>query len=92
VLRVETGLEEVHKRVRLAASKHSGAVEKLEVADKTWIAYRDAYIDAMYPADDKQAVYGSMFPIEVALLRAELALRQIAALKELLKHYSAPAP
>jgi hypothetical protein len=42
----------------------------------------------MYPAIDKQAEYGSVYPMEVDLLRAKLTLQQVEALKDLLRQFS----
>jgi hypothetical protein len=39
----------------------------------------------MYPARNKQVVYGTIYPMEVALLRAQLAqshIKDLLALKE----------
>jgi hypothetical protein len=44
-------------------------------------------MEAMYPAPDKQSEYGSIYPTEADLLRAELTMQQIKALKDLLKQY-----
>jgi hypothetical protein len=38
----------------------------------------------MFPAKDKQAEYGTMFPMEVDLLFAKLTLRHMTDLQELL--------
>ena len=72
-------------------SKTAGEPEtaaKIKVAERAWIAYRDAYMDAMYPAKDKQAEYGSIYPMEASLLRAKLTQRQTAALQEILRQYA----
>jgi hypothetical protein len=45
-------------------------------------------MDAMYSAKDKQAEYGSVYPMEADLLRAKLTERQRTALEELLQQYS----
>ena len=37
------------------------AVARIGNAERAWIAYRDAYIEATYPAKDKQTAYGSKF-------------------------------
>jgi hypothetical protein len=37
-------------------------------------------MEAMYPAEDKQAEYGSVYPMEADLLRAKLTQRQVTAL------------
>lgn len=59
------------------------ARRKIRVAERAWVAYRDAYVDAMYPKENKQANYGSIYPMEVALLRAKLTRIQIVALQDL---------
>jgi len=87
-LRVDTELNDIYRRLLSAAGNQSAAVEKIRAAERAWIAYRNAYIDAMYSAKDKQAAYGSKFPMEADLLRAKLSQQQIAALKDLLKQYT----
>jgi hypothetical protein len=46
-------------------------------------------MEAMYPASDKQAEYGSAYPMEADLLKAKLTRQHVAALEEMLKQYSA---
>jgi len=87
-LRADAELNDIYQNLLSVARKQSASVDKVRAAEKAWIGYRDAYIDAMYPATDKQAAYGSSYPMEVDLLRAKLTQQQIAALKELLKRYS----
>jgi uncharacterized protein YecT (DUF1311 family) len=86
-LRVEAELKDLQQKLTLAARKEPGAIDKIGAAARAWIAYRDAYLEAMYPAKDKQAAYGSIFPMEIGLLRGKLARQQIQALRELLKQY-----
>lgn len=85
--RVDTELNEVYRILLSQAASQDEAVAKIMAAERAWIAYRDAYIDAMYPAKNKQAEYGSIYPMEANLLRAKLTQRQVAALKELLEQY-----
>ena len=80
--------DELHKVYKLLLTKVSGdalATAKIRAAEKAWTAYRDAYIEAMYPAKDKQAEYGSIFPMEVDLLGAKLTRQQISALRDILR-------
>lgn len=86
-LRSDGELNDLYQRALAAAANHPAVVEKLRVAERAWIAYRDAYIEAMFPAKDKQAAYGSILPMQVDLLRAKLKRQQTEALKELLKQY-----
>jgi uncharacterized protein YecT (DUF1311 family) len=86
--RADAELNEVYRKVLAQAGKEEEAVVKSKTAERAWIAYRDAYMDAMYPAKNKQAEYGSIYPMEADLLRAKLTQRQVTALKELLQQYS----
>ena len=85
--RVEAQLHDVYQKLLAAAREDPGAVEAIMSMQKAWIDFRDAYMDAMYPAKDKQAAYGSIFPLEFNLLRAKLTQQQTEALKEILKNY-----
>ena len=90
--RADADLNGIYQKVLSAAGSQSAFIEKIKVAEKAWIVYRDAYVDAMYPAKDKQVAYGSLFPMEVDLLRSKLTQQQITALKELLKQYGESKP
>lgn len=86
--RVDADLNEVYHKLLSQAGNQEQAVAKIKTAERAWIAYRDAYMDAMYPAKNKQAEYGSIYPMEADLLRAKLTQRQVTAVKELLQQYS----
>jgi len=85
--RVDAKLNHVYAQLLAKAAGDANAVAKIKAAERAWIAYRDAYIDATYPAPDKQAEYGSIYPMDVALLQAKLTEQHIADLQELLKQY-----
>ena len=86
--RVDAALNQVYHKLLSQAASQPETVAKIKAAERAWIAYRDAYMDAMYPAKDKQAEYGSIYPMEADLLRAKLTQRQVTALKELLQQYN----
>ena len=86
--REDKALNSVYVEVLLKASGKPEFAEKVKAAERAWVAYRDAYIEATYPAKDKQTEYGSMYLLNVDLLRAKLTQRQRVALRELLKQYS----
>jgi uncharacterized protein YecT (DUF1311 family) len=86
--RVDAQLNDVYHKLLSQAASEQEAVAKIKAAERAWIAYRDAYMDAMYPAKDKQTEYGSIYPMDAELLRAKLTQQQIAALKELLQQYT----
>ena len=86
--RVEAELNQVYQKLLSRVASQPEATTKIKTAERAWIAYRDAYMDAMYPAKNKQGEYGSIYPMEADLLRAKLTKRQVTALKELLHQYS----
>jgi uncharacterized protein YecT (DUF1311 family) len=90
--RNDAELNREYRKLLAIAEKEQNSLEKIKSMERTWIAYRDAYMDAMFPAKDKQAEYGSMFPMEADIVRAKLTQQQIAALKELQKQCSHSEP
>ena len=86
--RVDAELNEVYGKLLSQAGSQEGAVAKIKAAERAWIVYRDAYMDAMFPSENKQAEYGSIYPMEADLVRATVTRRQVTALKELLRQYS----
>lgn len=83
----DIALNSVYLKLLAVAATEPDAIKKIKAAERTWIIYRDTYIEAMFPAEDKQAEYGSLYPTEASLLRAKLTRRQIEAVSELLKQY-----
>lgn len=86
--RVDGQLNSIYQRVLRAADGDALAVTKIRTAERAWLSYRDAYIEAMYPAKDKQVTYGSKFPMDADLLYAALTKTQVEALKKLLEQHS----
>jgi len=86
--RVDAKLNTIYRQLLAKAAGEQNAVPKIKVAERVWIAYRDAYIEAMYPATDKRTEYGSMYGMDVALLRAKLTHEHLEDIQELLKEYS----
>ena len=68
---------------KMLTARDANAAAKLKSMQRAWLTYRDAYVEAMYPAADKQAEYGTMYPMELNLLRATLTRHQIDALHDL---------
>ncbi len=83
--RADAELNRVYKQLLAKAGNDSQAVGKIKAAEKAWITYRDAYIEASFPAENKPLEYGSMYSMEVSLLTAKLTRRQTLALREMLK-------
>jgi uncharacterized protein YecT (DUF1311 family) len=83
--RMDAKLGAVYAKLLSQAESDPVGLAKIKTAEKDWIAYRDAYISAMFPAAHKFTEYGAMYPMKVALLRAKMTHQQVAALNLLLQ-------
>jgi uncharacterized protein YecT (DUF1311 family) len=84
-----------HQLQAVYASVLSGAstpVERRKIAkmEAAWQAYRDAYVESLFPMEDKR-IYGTVFPMEADLVRAKLNIEHIQALRYLGEHGSGHA-
>jgi len=86
--RVDAKLKTTYRALLARVTSQPEALAKIKAAERAWTAYRDAYIEATYPAEDKATEYGSIYPLDVTLLRAKLTRRQIAAFEDMLLHYT----
>jgi uncharacterized protein YecT (DUF1311 family) len=86
--RIDAKLNTTYRALLAKVASQPEAAVKIKAAENAWIAYRDAYIEATYPAKDKATEYGSMYPLEVALLRAKLTQGQVVALEDMLQRYT----
>lgn len=87
--RVDATLNSVYKKLLSTIAADPNAVEKIKHMERAWVSYRDAYLEAMFPASDKQAVYGSMYTTDFNLFLAAVTSQHIDALRDLVKQYSA---
>jgi uncharacterized protein YecT (DUF1311 family) len=63
------------------------ATAKLRKAEAAWLRYRDAYMEAVFPAQDKQLAYGTEFPMDFDLLLAQMTREHLAAIEYLINEY-----
>jgi len=87
IKRVDDELNKTYKLLLSTVKDNQLATTKIRSSRRVWILYRDASVEAMYPAKDKAAEYGSMHPLEFALLHAQFTRRQIAALHDMPSRY-----
>lgn len=85
--RVDAKLNKLYQQVLAKAGKDANAIAKIKAAERAWIVYRDAYIEATYPAKDPGLEYGSEYLSDAALLEAKLTQQHMADLEDLLKQY-----
>lgn len=77
-------LNATYQQLLKRAAGNPRAVGKIKAAQRAWLIFRDAQIEAFYPADDKQKEYGTVFPMRADLLLADLTRQRTKMLKEML--------
>jgi uncharacterized protein YecT (DUF1311 family) len=86
--RVETHVAERYAALVALSTRDPVALQKVRNMQSAWIAFRDAYIEAMFPAPDKQAEYGSSYSSEVSRFRTKLAQGYLSAIEDIIDQYT----
>lgn len=74
-------LNSVYREIRERYRGEALFLDKLKTAQRAWIAFRDAELAALYPAEDKQIEYGSIYPMCECTTLAELTRQRTAQLR-----------
>ena len=82
--RADALLNNVYRALLAKKASDTRATEKIKAAERAWMAYRDAYVDAMFPEEDSTGEYGSWWPVQAYLLRAELTQAHVTELRALI--------
>jgi uncharacterized protein YecT (DUF1311 family) len=80
--RADTELNAVYRHILAAYEQAPQFTEKLTKAQRAWVAFRDAHLEAVYPDPDKQAAYGSAYAMCRCFVLAELTKRRVDELKQ----------
>jgi uncharacterized protein YecT (DUF1311 family) len=59
-------------------------IKKLRVAQRAWLAFRDAEMEATFACDPAQSCWGSMLPMSMASYKARLTRDRTQRLREML--------
>jgi uncharacterized protein YecT (DUF1311 family) len=61
VVRNVAKLDRVYQELLAKAKNDPVATKKIRSARQAWVTFRDAQLEALFPADDKQDQYGSAY-------------------------------
>jgi len=75
-------LNTVYKTILAEYKNDKAFLAKLKKTQKAWLAYRDAHAASVYPAQDKQAEYGSMYATCYCTVQQELTTQRTEMLKQ----------
>ena len=75
-------LNRVYKKIQELYADDPAFLEKMKLAQRAWIKFRDAQIEMMYPPHPEDpAFYGSAQPMCDSNYRTQLTLERVATLK-----------
>ena len=77
-------LNRVYQNLLAKLKRDDTATKKLRTAQKAWLVFRDAHLQELYPAEGKQAEYGSIFPMCYAQVATAMTRERTAQLRRML--------
>ena len=83
--RADADLNSVYQELLSKLKNDDNATKKLRAAQRAWLAFRDAHLQELYPAKDKQAGYGSMYPMCYAQVATVITKERMAQLRRMLE-------
>lgn len=83
--RADAELNRIYQQLLSINKEDRQFIANLRVAQKAWVNFRDAQMEAVYPAPDTLAKYGSVFPMCYRLAQKELTIERTKQLKRMLK-------
>jgi uncharacterized protein YecT (DUF1311 family) len=84
--RADNELNRIYQHLLAKAAGDPVAVEKIKAAQRAWVAFRDAQIAAIYPAENPQRKYGTVFPMCANLALSDLTKQRTEMLKRMITH------
>jgi uncharacterized protein YecT (DUF1311 family) len=61
--KADAEMNKVYQRILSENRSDKLFVQKMRAAQRAWLAFRDAHLEALYPAVDKRAAYGTVNPM-----------------------------
>jgi uncharacterized protein YecT (DUF1311 family) len=78
-------LNHVYQDLLSKTKVDANATTKLRHAQRAWVAFRDAQLEALYPAQDKQREYGTIYPMCYAIVATAMTKERTAQLRRMLQ-------
>ena len=78
-------LNRVYQDLLKKTQANANARKKLRDAERAWLAFRAAHLQALYPASDKQRDYGSIFPMCYSKVATAMTKERTTQLRRMLE-------
>ncbi len=83
--KTDAEMNRVYQQIRKAYQSDQTFLLKLKLAQQAWLRYRDAHLEALYPATEKRVSYGSINNDCQCLVRSTLTQQRTAELQQWVK-------
>jgi uncharacterized protein YecT (DUF1311 family) len=80
----DADLNRVYRELLSKLKSDDNATKKLRAAQRAWLAFKDAHLQELYPVKDKQAEYGSMYPMCYAQVATAMTKQRTVQLRRML--------
>ena len=77
----EAQMNDILARLFKMAEGKPISIGKLKAAQSTWLAFREAHVNAYWPSEDQQAMYGTVHPMCVMVEVTRLTKARIRELQ-----------
>jgi uncharacterized protein YecT (DUF1311 family) len=78
-------MNQVYRQIMTEYRQDAPFGRKIKAAQRAWLAFRDAHLESLYPAENKQAAYGTVYPVCRYAALAAVTRRRTAELQEWVK-------
>ena len=83
--RADKNLNTAYNDLKMKYKNYPNFIEKLKIAQRLWIKYRDALIEMQFPSNEPRLDYGSMYTLCVLNFKTELTRKRTYELLNYMK-------
>lgn len=80
--KADAEMNKVYQRILSENRADQLFVQKMRAAQRAWLVFRDAHLEAMYPAADKRTAYGTVNPMCQCLELEKLTDERVKVLRQ----------
>jgi uncharacterized protein YecT (DUF1311 family) len=83
--KADAEMNQVYRRIMTEYRRDAPFIGKIKAAQRAWLAFRDAHLESLYPAESKQTTYGTVYPACRCTALAAVTRKRTAELQEWVK-------
>ena len=80
--KADAEMNKVYRRILSENHADKLFLQKMRAAQRAWLVFRDAHLEALYPAADKRAAYGTVNPMCQCMELEKLTSERVTVLRQ----------